>query len=323
MISRHDSILRDRRLARYAVAAIAASLVLALSFMFGFGPQGEMLYATAPGETRLIALDDGSTVELGGGSRLAVLGDRAARLDDGQALVPRRSVHLDIVFTPLPSQPWSTLEARHVARLKSDARSIAVPTADIDANVREKQLLHWLDMGMTILNVAAFFIPVLNPLMLTLGAAQIMGSVFQGISAWEDGDNAEAIAHYNARIEREGALVDAALLKIQSGELGDKMDTLEREAIELAGEPFNLGSPRQLGAILYDKFGLPVLKKTPKGQPSTAEEALEALAEEGFPLDRREHPRHDAFDVVDQVLDDRVVADFHDVTLGQGPRPAR
>ncbi len=87
-----------------------------------------------------------------------------------------------------------------------------------------------------------------------------------------------------ARIEREGALVDADLLRIQSGELGDKMDALEREAIELAGEPFNLGSPRQLGAILYDKFGLPVLKKTPKGQPSTAEEALEALAEEGFPL---------------------------------------
>lgn len=87
-----------------------------------------------------------------------------------------------------------------------------------------------------------------------------------------------------ARIEREGALVDADLLRIQSGELGDKMDALERKAIELAGEPFNLGSPRQLGAILYDKFGLPVLKKTPKGQPSTAEEALEALAEEGFPL---------------------------------------
>ncbi|WP_313327057.1 DNA polymerase I [Pseudomonas qingdaonensis] len=87
-----------------------------------------------------------------------------------------------------------------------------------------------------------------------------------------------------ARIEREGALVDADLLRIQSGELGDKMDALERDAIELAGEPFNLGSPRQLGAILYDKFGLPVLKKTPKGQPSTAEEALEALAEEGFPL---------------------------------------
>ncbi|MCU1724720.1 DNA polymerase I [Pseudomonas sp. 5P_5.1_Bac1] len=87
-----------------------------------------------------------------------------------------------------------------------------------------------------------------------------------------------------ARIERQGALVDAELLKIQSQELGDKMAELEREAIELAGEEFNLGSPRQLGAILYDKFGLPVLKKTAKGQPSTAEEVLDELAEEGYPL---------------------------------------
>ena len=89
-----------------------------------------------------------------------------------------------------------------------------------------------------------------------------------------------------ARIERQGALVDPELLKLQSQELGDKMAKLEEEAIELAGEPFNLGSPRQLGAILYDKFGLPVLKKTAKGQPSTAEEVLDELAEEGYPLPR-------------------------------------
>ena len=89
-----------------------------------------------------------------------------------------------------------------------------------------------------------------------------------------------------ARIERQGALVDADLLKVQSQELGDKMAELERQAIELAGEEFNLGSPRQLGAILYDKFGLPVLKKTAKGQPSTAEEVLDELAEEGYPLPR-------------------------------------
>ncbi|MDD1015565.1 DNA polymerase I [Pseudomonas rubra] len=87
-----------------------------------------------------------------------------------------------------------------------------------------------------------------------------------------------------ARIERQGALVDAELLKVQSGELGKKMADLEEEAIRLAGETFNLGSPKQLGAILYDKFGLPVLKKTGKGQPSTAEDVLEALAEEGYPL---------------------------------------
>ncbi|MHA6198197.1 DNA polymerase I [Pseudomonas wadenswilerensis] len=89
-----------------------------------------------------------------------------------------------------------------------------------------------------------------------------------------------------ARIERQGALVDAELLKVQSQELGDKMVELERQAFELAGEEFNLGSPRQLGAILYDKFGLPVLKKTAKGQPSTAEEVLDELAEEGYPLPR-------------------------------------
>jgi transmembrane sensor len=66
--------------------AIAAALVLALTSILWLGPQGGALYTTAPGETRLIALDDGSTVELAGGTRLAVLGDRAARLEAGQAL---------------------------------------------------------------------------------------------------------------------------------------------------------------------------------------------------------------------------------------------
>ncbi|KAF0861917.1 DNA polymerase I [Pseudomonas sp. LD120] len=89
-----------------------------------------------------------------------------------------------------------------------------------------------------------------------------------------------------ARIERQGALVDDKLLGIQSIELGDKMVALEREAFEIAGEEFNLGSPKQLGAILYDKLGLPVLKKTAKGQPSTAEEVLAKLAEDDYPLPR-------------------------------------
>ncbi|RAM71325.1 DNA polymerase I [Pseudomonas putida] len=87
-----------------------------------------------------------------------------------------------------------------------------------------------------------------------------------------------------ARIERQGALVDAALLKVQSGELGVKMAELEQRAYELAGEEFNLGSPKQLGAILYDKLGMPVLSKTTKGQPSTAEAVLDELAELGYPL---------------------------------------
>ena len=87
-----------------------------------------------------------------------------------------------------------------------------------------------------------------------------------------------------AKIERQGALVDAALLQVQSGELGVKMAELERRAYELAGEEFNLGSPKQLGSILYDKLGMPVLSKTAKGQPSTAEAVLDELAEQGYPL---------------------------------------
>ena len=69
-----------------------------------------------------------------------------------------------------------------------------------------------------------------------------------------------------ARIERQGALVDANLLGIQSVELGEKMVALEREAFAIAGEEFNLGSPKQLGVILYEKLGLPILSKTAKGQ---------------------------------------------------------
>ena len=87
-----------------------------------------------------------------------------------------------------------------------------------------------------------------------------------------------------AGIERNGALVDAKLLGEQSIELGEKMVALERQAFELAGEEFNLGSPKQLGTILYEKQGLPVLSKTAKGQPSTAEAVLAELAEQGFEL---------------------------------------
>jgi len=87
-----------------------------------------------------------------------------------------------------------------------------------------------------------------------------------------------------ARIERHGALVDARLLGQQSVELGEKMQQLERQAFELAGEAFNLASPKQLGAILYDKLGLPILSKTAKGQASTAESVLAELAEQGYAL---------------------------------------
>ncbi|MED5619731.1 DNA polymerase I [Ideonella sp. BN130291] len=88
------------------------------------------------------------------------------------------------------------------------------------------------------------------------------------------------------RIERNGVLVDAQLLAQQSRELAEKMLALEREAYELAGQPFNLGSPKQICEILFTKQGLPVLKKTASGAPSTDEEVLDKLAED-YPLPRK------------------------------------
>ncbi len=87
-----------------------------------------------------------------------------------------------------------------------------------------------------------------------------------------------------ARIERNGALVDPKLLGVQSRELGEKMLDLQQQAYDLAGQEFNLGSPKQLGVILYEKQGLPVISKTAKGQPSTAESVLAELAEQGYEL---------------------------------------
>ena len=81
-----------------------------------------------------------------------------------------------------------------------------------------------------------------------------------------------------SRIERNGVLLDSGLLNRQSIKLSQRLDALEREAYDLAGEPFNLGSPKQLQTIFFEKLKLPVKKKTPTGQPSTAEEVLQELA---------------------------------------------
>ena len=81
-------------------------------------------------------------------------------------------------------------------------------------------------------------------------------------------------------MERNGVLIDGALLEKQSGELGIKMLALEAKAHEEAGQPFNLGSPKQLAEILFDKKGIKPLKKTPGGAPSTDEETLAKLAED-------------------------------------------
>ncbi len=88
------------------------------------------------------------------------------------------------------------------------------------------------------------------------------------------------------RIERNGVLIDAPLLATQSHELGQRILELENEAYAIAGQPFNLASPKQLGEIFFDKLGMPVIKKTATGARSTNEEVLEKLAED-YPLPKK------------------------------------
>ncbi|MFT7235507.1 MAG: DNA polymerase-1 [Methylophagaceae bacterium] len=85
-------------------------------------------------------------------------------------------------------------------------------------------------------------------------------------------------------LERNGVNIDIWMLQQQSDHLAHKIDEAEQQAYAIAQETFNLGSPKQLGAILYEKLALPVLKKTPKGQPSTAESVLQELADSGYEL---------------------------------------
>jgi DNA polymerase I len=88
------------------------------------------------------------------------------------------------------------------------------------------------------------------------------------------------------RVERHGVLIDAQVLARQSHELGERLLALEQEAYTIAGQPFNLGSPKQIGEILFGKLGLPVKKKTATGAPSTDEEVLQELAAD-YPLPAR------------------------------------
>ncbi|MPQ76558.1 DNA polymerase I [Hydrogenovibrio sp. JE_KL2] len=87
-----------------------------------------------------------------------------------------------------------------------------------------------------------------------------------------------------AKTERNGVLIDKQMLADQSYEIGEKLIELEQQAHLIAGTPFNLNSSKQLQEVLFDRLNLPVLKKTPKGQPSTAEPVLVQLADEGHEL---------------------------------------
>ncbi|MCP4284088.1 MAG: DNA polymerase I, partial [Gammaproteobacteria bacterium] len=87
-----------------------------------------------------------------------------------------------------------------------------------------------------------------------------------------------------SRMERLGVRIDSDMLEAQSHELNQRLEALEQQAYTVAGRTFNLSSPKQIGEIFFDQLNLPVISKTPKGAPSTAESVLQALAERGFEL---------------------------------------
>ena len=107
-------------------------------------------------------------------------------------------------------------------------------------------------------------------------------------------------------MERAGVLVDAALLEVQSQELGRRMFEVEQQARAAVGQPFNLNSPKQIQEILHDKLGIPVTKKTPTGQPRTDEEVLQELS-----LD---HP------IAKLILDYRMVSKLKSTYTDKLPR---
>ena len=89
-----------------------------------------------------------------------------------------------------------------------------------------------------------------------------------------------------SRMERTGVRIDGARLAAQSRDLAERIHTLEQDAYRVAGHPFNLGSPKQIGEIFFERLGLPVVERTPKGAPSTSEGVLQRLADDGHELPR-------------------------------------
>lgn len=87
-----------------------------------------------------------------------------------------------------------------------------------------------------------------------------------------------------SRIERNGVRIDTGMLKRQGNELGKRLHELEQQAFSIAGREFNMGSPKQIGQIFFEELELPVIAKTPKGAPSTAEHVLQELADQGHEL---------------------------------------
>nr|WP_043196758.1 NEL-type E3 ubiquitin ligase domain-containing protein [Pseudomonas putida] len=126
--------------------------------------------------------------------------------DETGARKPRNRPVLHFIPSPTRTDPWPTLYSAHLARMKADAKTIAVPTAEVDAKARNERLKQWFELGMNVLNVAAFFVPGLNTVMLGVFAYDLMSAVFTGFEAWEEGDTRQALA------QLESLAINAAVI---------------------------------------------------------------------------------------------------------------
>ncbi|WP_449432755.1 dermonecrotic toxin domain-containing protein [Pseudomonas putida] len=154
--------------------------------------------------------------------------------------------------TLLPTQPWAQLQRAHVKRLKADAATLAVPTAQVDAQALLELLEHSLSVGLDLANVAAMFIPGLNTVMLAIGAAQIMTSVFHGIEAWEHDDKAQAAAQLESVLLNFAVIgaVGGGVALLKSSRFVDSLLRIEPGDGERLWQPdlSAYASPRQLPA---------------------------------------------------------------------------
>lgn len=119
---------------------------------------------------------------------------------------PAASPDLGIQLRPVDVPYWQSLYDHHVAFLKNNARAIAVPTADVNAKVRQERLAFWEEAGMNLLNVAAMLVPGLDAVMLVVFIAQVLDNVYLAYEAWSEGDYAEAVTQLKALALTAGSI---------------------------------------------------------------------------------------------------------------------
>lgn len=149
----------------------------------------------------------------------------------GQTLAADREQHwtapddtdLHWVDTAIDSELFAYLQDRHHRRLRNEARLLAVPSAEVDEAARQRRLHYWESVGLDLLGVAAFFIPAAGVLMAVVFAAQVLGEVYEGVEAWEQGDIDAALAHAKAVAVDIGTAVATGAALNLAGKLGGKL----------------------------------------------------------------------------------------------------